>query len=49
MDYIVGFIVGYICKEVYTLLRYLSHSETTVIEHDWDEEWDWISRPEDLP
>lgn len=49
MDYIIGFIVGYLCKEIYTLLRYLSKSETTVIEYDLDEEWDWISRPEDLP
>ena len=49
MDYLVGFIIGYLCKEVYTLLKYLSKSETTLIEHDWDEELDWISRPEDLP
>jgi len=49
MDYIIGFIVGFLCKEVYRLLIYLSKSDTLVIEHNWDEEWDWISRPEDLP
>ena len=49
MDYLVGFIIGYICKEIYNLLKYLASSETVIIDHDWDEEWDWISRPEDLP
>ena len=48
MDYVVGFIIGFICKEIYRLLKYLSSSETLVIDHNWDEEWDWISRPEDL-
>ena len=49
MDYAVGFIVGFICKEVYRVLKYISASETIIIDKDFDEEWDWISRPEDLP
>ena len=49
MDYLVGFIIGFVCKEIYNLLKYLSTSETLIIDHNWDEEWDWISRPEDLP
>ena len=39
----------FIVKEIYKLLQYLSTSETIIIDHNWDEEWDWISRPEDLP
>tara|TARA_E500000305_G_scaffold78693_1_gene64431 strand:+ start:1972 stop:2121 length:150 start_codon:yes stop_codon:yes gene_type:complete len=49
MDYAVGFIIGFICKEIYNILKYLSTSETIILDNDWDEEWDWISRPEDLP
>ena len=49
MDYLVGFIFGFIVKEIYRLLQYLSTSETLIIDYDWDEEWDWITRPEDLP
>ena len=49
MDYLVGFIFGFIIKEIYKLLQYLSTSETFVIDHNFDEEWDWITRPEDLP
>ena len=43
------FILGFIVKEIYKLLQYLSTSETFVIDHNFDEEWDWITRPEDLP
>tara|TARA_R100000781_G_scaffold81937_1_gene50509 strand:+ start:29 stop:178 length:150 start_codon:yes stop_codon:yes gene_type:complete len=49
MDYLVGFIFGFIVKELFRLLHYLSTSETLIIDYDWDEEWDWITRPEDLP
>ena len=49
MDYLVGFIFRFIVKEIYKLLQYLSTSETLIIDHDWDEDWDWITRPEDLP
>jgi hypothetical protein len=37
MDYLVGFIFGFIVKEIYKLLQYLSTSETIIIDHDWDE------------
>ena len=49
MDYFVGFIFGFIVKEIYKLLQYLSTSESFVIDHNFDEEWDWITRQEDLP
>ena len=49
MDYIVGFIFGFILKELFNLLKYINTSETFIIDNNWDEEWDWITRPEDLP
>ena len=49
MDYIVGFIFGFILKELFNLLKYINTSETFIIDINWDEEWDWITRPEDLP
>lgn len=49
MDYLIGFIFGFILKEVWNLLKYLSTSETIILDNNFDEDWDWISRPEDLP
>ena len=49
MDYLIGFIFGFIVKEIYKLLQYLSTTEMPIIDYDWDQEWDWIRRPEDLP
>ena len=49
MDYIVGFIFGFILKELFNLLKYINTSETFIIDNHWDEEWDWMTRPEDLP
>ena len=46
MDFIVGFFVGYLCKQIVMYLKKLS-------EYDWDnrttykEDWDWISLNED--
>jgi len=28
MDYLIGFIVGYCCKEMYKLIKYLATAET---------------------
>ena len=47
MDFIFGFFVGYLCKEIVSYLKRLS-------EYDWNnrkvykEDWDWLSH-EDLP
>ena len=49
MDYIVGFIFGFILKELFNLLKYINTYETFIIDNNWDEEWDWMTRPEDLP
>jgi len=49
MDYLVGFVLGFILKEVWNLLKYLSSSETIILDNNFDEDWDWMSRPEDLP
>ena len=49
MDYLVGFFLGFICKEIWDLLKYLSTSETIILDNNFDEEWDWINKPEDLP
>ena len=49
MDYIVGFIFGFILKELFNLLKYINTSETFIIDNNWDEECDWMTRPEDLP
>ena len=48
MDYLVGFIIGFVFKEVYNLLKHLSQSDTFIIDQNWDDEWDWITH-EDLP
>ena len=48
MDFLVGFIIGFVCKEVYNLLKHLSQSDTFIIDQNWDDEWDWITH-EDLP
>jgi len=44
MDYLIGFVVGYVCKEAYRILKYISTSETIFL----DEDWDMMSR-DDLP
>ena len=44
MDYFIGFIIGYCCKEIYNLIKYMSTSETIFL----DEDWDMMSR-DDLP
>jgi len=36
MDYFIGFIVGYCCKEIYILIRYMSTYETILLDEDWD-------------
>jgi len=36
MDYLIGFLVGYCCKEVYRILKYMSTSETIFLDEDWD-------------
>ena len=47
MDFLLGFIFGFVCKEVVSYLKRLS-------EYDWNnrttykEDWDWLSH-EDLP
>ena len=50
MDFLFGFMLGYLCKEIFSYLKKLSN-------YDWNnrttytEDWDWLSRiePEDLP
>ncbi len=51
MDYLVGFIFGFVVKEIYRLLQYLATSETLFIDNNWDKEWDWMSplQEDDLP
>tara|TARA_R100000329_G_scaffold62115_1_gene55326 strand:- start:307 stop:453 length:147 start_codon:yes stop_codon:yes gene_type:complete len=48
MDFIFGFVVGYLCKEVFSYLKKLSDGP---IEHNWDQEWDWMTplQEDDLP
>ena len=48
MDYVIGFLIGYMCKEIYKLIKYIATSETFFIAHDFDEDWDFLTR-EDLP
>ena len=48
MDYVIGFIVGYSFKEMYKLIKYIATSETFFIAHDYDEDWDFLSR-DDTP
>ena len=50
MDFLFGFFVGYLCKEIVSYLKKLS-------EYDWNnrtvykEDWDWLSpiQEDDLP
>ena len=44
MDYLIGFILGYSCKEIYNLIKYISTSETIFLDEDWD-----ILSHDDLP
>ena len=48
MDFLFGFVFGYVCKEV---ISYLKRLATEPIEHAWDKEWDWMSplKEDDLP
>jgi len=48
MDFLFGFIVGYVCKEVVSYLKRLANEP---IENPWDKEWDWMSplKEDDLP
>jgi uncharacterized membrane protein (Fun14 family) len=48
MDYLIGFIVGYCCKEMYKLIKYLATAETLILAHDFDEDWDFLTQ-DDLP
>ena len=36
MDYLIGFIVGYCCKEMYKIIKYIATSETIFLDEDWD-------------
>jgi len=45
MDFIFGFFVGYLCKEIVSYLKKLANEPN---KYDWDKEWDWLSH-EDLP
>jgi hypothetical protein len=36
MDYLIGFILGYCCKEIYNLIKHLITSETFLLDEDWD-------------
>lgn len=47
MDFLFGFILGYLCKEVASYLKRLA----TPTPQDWDKEWDWMSpiQEDDLP
>jgi len=48
MDFLTGFVLGYLCKEIVAYLRKLA---TGPIPGDWDKEWDWMSplQEDDLP
>jgi len=48
MDFIFGFFVGYLCKEIVSYLKKLANEST---QTDWDKEWDWMSplQEDDLP
>tara|TARA_R110002020_G_scaffold472837_2_gene701332 strand:+ start:2341 stop:2487 length:147 start_codon:yes stop_codon:yes gene_type:complete len=48
MDYLIGFLVGYCCKEIYNLIKYMATADTFLIAHDYDEDWDILSH-DDLP
>jgi len=47
MDFLFGFIFGYVCKEVVSYLKKLSNYDWDN-RKSWDKEWDWMSH-EDLP
>lgn len=48
MDFLVGFLAGYLCKEVVSYLQKLANGP---LPNDWDKEWDWMSplQEDDLP
>ena len=48
MDFLFGFILGYLCKEVAVYLKRLA---TGPLPGDWNKEWDWMSplQEDDLP
>ena len=48
MDFLTGFVLGYLCKEI---VAYLKRLATGPIPGDWDKEWDWMSpiQEDDLP
>ena len=48
MDFIFGFLVGYLCKEIASYLKRLSNKS---MEIDLNKEWDWITpiQEDDLP
>jgi len=48
MDFLTGFVLGYLCKEI---VAYLKKLATGPIPGDWDKEWDWMSplQEDDLP
>tara|TARA_R100001015_G_C4593240_1_gene148600 strand:+ start:982 stop:1128 length:147 start_codon:yes stop_codon:yes gene_type:complete len=48
MDFLLGFIFGYLCKEIISYLKRLADSP---LNNDWDNQWDWMSpiQEDDLP
>tara|TARA_B100000131_G_scaffold178205_1_gene171897 strand:- start:1535 stop:1681 length:147 start_codon:yes stop_codon:yes gene_type:complete len=48
MDFLFGFILGYVCKEIADYLKRLAIGP---VPQDWDKEWDWMSplQEDDLP
>jgi hypothetical protein len=48
MDYLIGFIVGYSLKEMYKFIMYIASADTSIIAHDFDDEWDFLTQ-DDLP
>ena len=47
MDFLFGFIFGYVCKEVAAYLKRLAMPT----QNNWDKEWDWMTplQEDDLP
>jgi len=40
MDFILGFFIGYFCKEIISYLKKLANNS---IDDSWNKEWDWIN------